>query len=89
MHSCLQLFRTEHWARVLGNGSNLPLMGVGEEARRFAHRVIYSRRFRKVSAFLAIGTLNRELYRAYGAPDERIVMLPHAVGNHFLQTKAL
>lgn len=60
----------------------------GGRLRRFAHRVIYSRRFRKVSAFLAIGTLNRELYRAYGAPDERIFMLPHAVDNHFFQTKA-
>ena len=26
----IQMFRTEHWARVLGNGANLPLMSVGE-----------------------------------------------------------
>lgn len=27
----VQIFRTEHWARILGNGSNLPLMSVGEQ----------------------------------------------------------
>lgn len=26
----VQIFRTEHWARILGNRSNLPLMSVGE-----------------------------------------------------------
>lgn len=36
---------------------------------------------RRISAALAIGTLNREFYRSYGVPDDRIFFVPYAVDN--------
>lgn len=56
--------------------------------KRVLHRAYYTWRFRQPSVFLAIGTLNRDLYRHYGVPDERIVLMPHAVDNTFFQQKA-
>jgi len=40
---------------------------------------------RRLRGALAIGTLNREFYRAFGVPDERIFSVPYAVDNeHFM-----
>ncbi len=84
-------------ARQEGIRAGIPVMMRGDtflssirggKIRRLIHRLIYTRRFSKVTAFLAIGTLNRELYRAYGAKEESIFLLPHAVDNAFFQTKA-
>jgi glycosyltransferase involved in cell wall biosynthesis len=36
---------------------------------------------RRIDGALAIGTLNREFYRAYGVPDARIFWVPYAVDN--------
>lgn len=44
--------------------------------------------FSKVDGFLAIGTLNREFYRHYGAPERKIFMMPYAVDNDFFQAGA-
>ncbi len=42
--------------------------------------------FRRVAAFLAIGSLNAEFYRAYGAPESRIFQVPYSVDNQkFIQ----
>jgi glycosyltransferase involved in cell wall biosynthesis len=56
--------------------------------KRLAHRMIFSRRFRQVKAFLAVGTLNHQLYRAYGAPEDHIFRVPYAVDNDFFQSRA-
>ena len=56
--------------------------------KRVAHRAFYTWRFREPALFLAIGTLNRELFLDYGVPGERIVLMPHAVDNDFFQKKA-
>ena len=60
----------------------------GGTLRRLAHRWIYSRKFRQVSTFLAVGTLNHQLYRAYGVPENRIFSVPYAVDNAFFQSAA-
>jgi glycosyltransferase involved in cell wall biosynthesis len=60
----------------------------GGHLRRLAHRWVYSKRFRRASAFLAVGTLNRQLYRAYGAPENCIFSVPYAVDNAFFQATA-
>jgi glycosyltransferase involved in cell wall biosynthesis len=36
---------------------------------------------RRIHGALAIGTLNREFYRAYGVPEDRIFWVPYAVDN--------
>lgn len=44
---------------------------------------------RGVHAAMAIGSLNREFYRHYGVPEERIFPCPHAVDNaHFAAVSA-
>lgn len=60
----------------------------GGTLRRLAHRWIYSRKFRQVSTFLAVGTLNHQLYRAYGVQEDRIFSVPYAVDNAFFQSAA-
>lgn len=76
---------------------HLPLMVRGDTflgsinagpLKRVLHRCYYSRKFRLPDLFLAIGSLNRELYLDYGVPAEKILLMPHAVDNAFFQSKA-
>jgi len=48
---------------------------------RAAKHVALRLLFAQASAFLAIGTRNREFYRAWGVPDERIFLVPYTVDN--------
>lgn len=75
---------------------NLPILLRGEtflgcvrggKLRRFVHQWIFSRKFREVSAFLAVGTRNAELYRAYGVESRRIFRAPYVVDNLFFQKR--
>lgn len=59
----------------------------GGRLRRLAHRLVFSRKFREVSAFLAVGTLNHQLYRAYRVPESKIFHMPYAVDNDFFQKR--
>lgn len=59
----------------------------GGMLRRLAHKFIFSRKFREVSAFLAVGKLNAALYRAYGVDSRRIFEVPYAVDNAFFQKR--
>ncbi len=59
----------------------------GGRLRRLAHRLVFSRKFREVSAFLAVGTLNHQLYRAYRVPESKIFHVPYAVDNDFFQKR--
>lgn len=61
----------------------------GGKLRRLAHKLIFSRKFREVSAFLAVGKLNAELYRAYGVESSRIFRAPYVVDNAFFQQRCL
>ncbi len=51
--------------------------------RPFLHAVLGA-----VSGALAIGTLNREYYRHYAVPDERVTLAPYTVDNAFFRGKA-
>lgn len=74
----------------------LPLLIRGEsnglrEARgwrRRAKRVALGWLFRRAAAFLAIGTLNRRFYEAWGVTADRIFWAPYAVDNAFFQQAA-
>lgn len=46
------------------------------------------RLFRKIDAFLAIGTLNQAYYEHYGVSPERIFQVPYAVDNAMFQSLA-
>lgn len=45
------------------------------------HNLLFSRAFRSVDALLAIGTANRQYYRALGVPDSKIFDVPYTVDN--------
>lgn len=51
-------------------------------------RLVLSTLFRRVDGFLAIGSLNREYYRHYGVPPEKIFFMPYAVDNRYFMGKA-
>lgn len=59
----------------------------GGKLRRLVHKLIFTRKFREVSAFLAVGKRNAELYRAYGVEPRRIFHAPYAVDNAFFQAR--
>ena len=59
----------------------------GGKLRRLAHRLVFSRKFREVSAFLSVGKLNRQLYLAYGVPESKIFSMPYVVDNAFFQKR--
>ncbi|HEV2493921.1 MAG TPA: glycosyltransferase family 4 protein [Terriglobia bacterium] len=44
--------------------------------------------FRRISAFLTMGTLNRAFYQFYGAPPERFFFCPYPVDNDFFAAGA-
>jgi glycosyltransferase involved in cell wall biosynthesis len=53
--------------------------------KRLLKRLFFAGLKRLVDGFLAIGCLNREYYRHYGVPEERIFAVPYTVDNAFFQ----
>ena len=43
--------------------------------------------FKKMAAFLAIGTLNVDYYKHYGVPSQKIFLAPYAANNENFETK--
>lgn len=58
--------------------------------RALARRKVLGLQYRMIDRFLAIGTANREYYRAMGVPEERIFDMPYSVDNErFIQASSL
>lgn len=55
---------------------------------RFLKKIILALLFKRVSAFLAIGTENKRFYRYYGVPERKIFLTPYAVDNDFFISSA-
>ena len=80
----------------IARDQNIPLLLRGETSlasvqgsflRRLAHRCVFTLRFRQPAAFLAVGSLNKQLYRSYGVSDPKIFDVPYAVDNAFFQAR--
>jgi len=56
--------------------------------RRHEKRVFFAALSRLASAFLAIGSANRDYYLAHGIPPERIFLMPYCVDNAFFADRA-
>lgn len=56
--------------------------------KAFLKRLLLSNLFKKVSAFLAIGTYNKEFYIDHGVPSEKIFLVPYTINNAFFTLKA-
>jgi glycosyltransferase involved in cell wall biosynthesis len=50
--------------------------------RSLVRRLLIGAYYRRLDGVLAIGSANREFYRAIGLPDRRIFDMPYAVDNH-------
>lgn len=72
------LMRGENW---FGAMPDAPLAG---GVKRTWRRHLFAR----CRAFLAIGSRNRDYYRAHGIADERIFSMPYAVDNEFFTSRA-
>ena len=81
-YSFWQVFRAARRARiqlVLRGESNL--LQPRPFWKSLARRCLLKRVFRQASAFLAIGSLNREFYRSHGVPDKKIFEAPYFADN--------
>lgn len=94
VHGWAHPFTQAAWRQA--RSRRIPLMLRGETflgcvrggtLRRLAHRLVFSRKFREVSTFLAVGSLNHQLYRAYRVPESKIFHMPYAVDNDFFQKR--
>ena len=64
--------------RSLGSG----LRGVARRTLWLpARQRLYRAAFRRVDAFLVIGSRNRDYYRAFGVPDDKLFWAPYGVDN--------
>ena len=71
------LFRGDSNLRSLRSPATLAL-------KRYVLRSL----FRRVDQFLAIGSLNRAYYEAYGVPPDRITTAPYSVDNEFFYERS-
>lgn len=94
IHGWAHAFTKAVWEEAQKRG--IPLMLRGETflgcvrggwLRRQLHRLVLGRKFHEVAAFLAVGTLNRRLYRRYGVPEDRIFSVPYVVDNDFFRQR--
>ena len=68
------LMRGENWAGAMPDGSGL---------RRFAKNRYLKHIFKRCTAFLVIGSKNREYYRNHGIKGEQLFDMPYAIDNHY------
>lgn len=56
--------------------------------KRAIKRILFAWLFKQISGFLAIGKYNKEFYKHYGVPEEKIHLVPYAINNKFFISKA-
>lgn len=74
---------------VLMRGDSQLAAFKGSSLKRILHRWVFSRLFRTVSHFLAVGSANKAFYLHYGVPEDRITTMPYAVDNQFFRQRAM
>ncbi len=74
---------------VLIRGESNCLGGSANSLKQIVKKKILSLLFKRISAFLAIGTLNRQFYKGYGVKDKLIFDMPYAVDNEFFRQQAI
>ena len=78
----------KHGLKVLLRGESHAASSHRSAVKTALKQQILTRLFRKVDAFLAIGTANRDYYMSYGVAPEKIYMMPYAVDNARFQATA-
>ena len=73
---------------VLLRGESSPSVYPERALRKHLRAAFYLRwLFSRVTAFLTIGSRNREFYRQYGVAENRLFSVPYAVDNAFFQIR--
>jgi glycosyltransferase involved in cell wall biosynthesis len=73
---------------VLLRGESTPDPQPNTTLRRRLRDAFCRRLFRRVEGYLCIGSLNREFYRGFGVPEERLFSMPYAVDNLWFQARS-
>ena len=77
-----------HGLKVLLRGESHATSSERSAVKTAVKQQLLTRLFRRVDAFLAIGTANRDYYLSYGVAPEKIFMMPYAVDNARFQATA-
>jgi glycosyltransferase involved in cell wall biosynthesis len=72
---------------VLLRGESAPDPQPNRTLRRRLRDAFCRRLFRRVGGYLCIGTLNREFYRGFGVPEDKLFSMPYAVDNAWFQAR--
>lgn len=87
-----------HVATLAAKSLRIPVFSRGEthlglprsSAKLALRKALFTRYYGALDGFLAIGTLNREFYRAMGVPDSKLFDFPYTVDNdRFVAAAAL
>lgn len=73
--------------RVLMRGESSATSAPRSKFKNFIKEILLTRFFRQYDGFLCIGSMNREYYRGYGVPEEKLFFMPYAVDNEYFQRK--
>ncbi|MEA5602302.1 glycosyltransferase family 4 protein [Nostoc sp. UHCC 0252] len=74
---------------VLIRGESNNISELTNPLKKIAKKVFLSWLFKKITAFLYIGTFNRQFYKSYGVEDKQLFCLPYAVDNDYFQKQAM
>ncbi len=73
---------------VLMRGESNAISAPRSSGKERLKRFFLGRLFGACDALLYVGTLNRDYYRSYGVPDEKLFPMPYAVDNAFFRRRA-
>jgi glycosyltransferase involved in cell wall biosynthesis len=74
--------------KILFRGESVLLNPKRTIAKRFAKQILLRTLFSRVDHFLAIGTLSRDYFAAYGASADRITIAPYTVDNLYFYERS-
>jgi glycosyltransferase involved in cell wall biosynthesis len=74
---------------ILLRGESNGLREPTETIKKTAKQAFLKWLFKKVSAFLYVGSLNRQFYQSYGVGEEQLFPLPYAVDNDYFQQQVM
>ncbi|HEY6417649.1 MAG TPA: glycosyltransferase family 4 protein [Candidatus Binataceae bacterium] len=88
--ACLRAIAAARWLgiKVLLRGDSQPQCESRDPIVLNLKKRLLPPLFRAIDGFLTIGTLNRDYYRSYGVPAERLFPMPYAVDNAFFRARA-
>ena len=72
---------------VLLRDEATPISAARSLPKRLAKHAVLRTVDKLTSAFLTIGSLNKEFWRGYGVPDSKLFEMPYAVDNGFFQSR--